>query len=151
LGFVDNNFLHYDYTLGRLNAFAFLKRHLALPESAGNPLFASWTPEQRNRYRFTEPDAAGNPIDYLPLIPLMDDITSPALPAGLVDSISARLDVVYSLAKAQAVPDSWWKRALASSYLWPAWRFYLRGALRDLAMDTIRQGLIDQKLMPDKR
>jgi hypothetical protein len=153
LGFVDRTFLEYDYALGRLNAHDFLRRHLALPESANNPIFASWTSDHRKDYRVTE-----NGTDYLPLVPLMPRLRDnppvlprwPALsefPSTLSDAIGARLDVVYSLAKAASQPDSWIKRAIMSSYLGLGWKFYLRGALRDGALAAIRSALQQQHLL----
>ncbi len=154
LGFVDTGFLEYDYALGRRNAHDFLKRHLALPDAAKNPIFQSWTNDQRNEYRVSE-----NGTDYLPLIPLMKRLRDnpPALPSwpartslppGLDDAIAKRLDAVYALAKAVNQPDNWLKRAVMSSYLWLGWKFYLRGALRDAAVKAIRKGMQDQHLLP---
>jgi patatin-like phospholipase len=153
LGFVDRSFLEYDYALGRRNAYDFLKRHLALPEKAKNAIFSSWTDDQRRAYRISE-----NGIDYLPLIPLMPRLRDnppalmpwPALsefPNTLSDAIAARLDAVYALAKAAGQPDSWIKRAIMSSYLWLGWKFYLRGALRDGAVNALRSALQQQGLL----
>jgi hypothetical protein len=148
---VDSSFLQYDYALGRLNAYSFLKRHLAIPENANNPIFARWDANQRDQYRFEE-----NGTKYLPLIPLMSTVREPTLPrwptindvpAALSNAINARLDAVYGLATAQSAADTWWKRALMSSYLWLGWRLYLRGALRDFALSAIRRGLAEQRLL----
>jgi hypothetical protein len=154
LGFVDPAFLAYDYALGRRNAYEFLKRHLALPELARNVLFDSRAADQKKEYRIVE-----NGIAYLPIVPLMRDLRDAppalppwpaltAMPAGLSDAIAARLDAVYELARAQARPDSWWKQAAANAYLWAGWREYLRGALREKALAAIRNGLIQQNLLP---
>jgi len=153
LGFVDRSFLQYDYALGRRNAYDFLKSHLALPEAANNPIFRSWTNDHLRDYRFT---ANGN--NYLPLVPLMPRLrdTPPTLPqwpllsefpTALPNAIGARLDTVYELAKAAGQPDSWVKRAIMSSYLWLGWKFYLRGALHDGAVNAIQSALRQQGLM----
>lgn len=153
LGFVDPRFLEYDYALGRRNAHDFLRRHLALPKAAKNPIFESWTDDHRNEYGFTE-----NGTDYLPLIPLMKRLRDNppglpswpklyAFPSGLEDAITKRLDAVYALAKAAAEPSSWLGRAVMSAYLGLAWRLYLRGALRDAAVGAIRKGMQDQQLL----
>ena len=152
LGFLDTRFLQYDYALGRLNAYGFVARHLALPEKADNSIFNSWTDDHRKQYRFTE-----NGIDYLPLIPLMKRLREPPelpgwpaldqMPAHLSDAIIARLDAVYALAKAQSQPDSWWKKALMSAYLGLGWKFYLRGALHDFILSAFQDALITQELL----
>ena len=154
LGFVDTRFLQHDYALGRLNAYNFLKKHLALPESARNPIFNTWTADQKKEYRIIGDDGT----TYLPLIPLMKELrdnpppepvwpTVTGMPAGLGDAVAARLDALYALAKAQIEPDSWWKRALMASYLWVGWKFYVRGAVRDAALAAIQKGLQDQGLL----
>jgi hypothetical protein len=45
LGFVDSRFLKYDYQLGRRNAYEFLTKELAFPET--NPIFTSWSEPQK--------------------------------------------------------------------------------------------------------
>jgi len=153
LGFVDTRFLRYDFALGQLNARSFLAKHLAIPESENNPIFDTWTTAQRNEYRFSE-----NGVAYLPLIPLMKALRDnppelpdwpaiAAVPAGLSNGIERRLDAVYNLVTAESAPDSWFKRAAMSLYLGLGWRFYLRGALRDMALESIRKGLQDQGLL----
>jgi hypothetical protein len=139
-----------------LNGYSFVKQHLALPEAANNPIFANWTGDQRKKYRFSDSSAAGQPsTDYLPLIPLMDSVQKPSLPewpkisdlpAGIAGAIDARLNAVFSLAKADAAPDSWWKSALQTAGLSIVWSF-VRPRLRDYALTALRQALIDQKLM----
>ncbi len=153
LGFVDSRFLQHDYALGRRNAHDFLKRHLALPKDANNPIFDSWSDPQRSEYAFNE-----NGTDYLPLIPLMKRLRDDppvvpdwprldAFPTGLEDAVTERLDALYSLAKAAAQPDSWLKRIATSVYLSIGWRMYLRGKLRDTAIGAIQKGLQDQQLL----
>jgi len=153
LGFVDAGFLRYDYALGRANAHAFLTKHLAIPEKANNPIFNSWSDDQKRIYRFTD-----DGIDYLPLIPLMAPLRSNppslrpwprlrAMPEGLSDAIAARADAVFALARRRGAPESWWKRALMSSYIWLGWKGYLRGALRNGALKVVHDGLIRQQLL----
>lgn len=154
-GFVDSRFLRHDFQLGRYNAHVFLAKHLAIPQSAGNDLFAGWTADHVTSYGFRSDDPA-DPETYLPIIPLMDRLRNtpptlpewPKLPAPpeLKNAIEARLQSVYEIVKSQITPDSWWKRALMSSYLWLGWRLYARGAIRDAADEAIQKALSDRKL-----
>lgn len=146
-GFIDKAFPDYDFRLGRLNAYKFLKEHLAIPESANNPLFTNWTSDQKNRHGFRE-----NGKLYLPVVPLMPALRDnpptlagwpklAALPNKLPDAIEARLQSIYDIVKSQAAPDSWWKRVLMNSYLWLGWTLYLRSAARDALTEAIRKAL----------
>lgn len=156
-GFVHADFLRYDYALGRLNAYRFLKRHFALPQDAGNPIFASWTGAQRQKYGFTATPAAGQPATaYLPIIPVMDTVAEPSLPrwplladlpAGLGDAIEGRLDAVYTLAKRAALSNGFWRAFVGAGLALP-WRFYIRPAIRDFALKTLRDALRAQELLP---
>ncbi len=170
-GFVDTKFLDYDFKLGRYNAYKFLKRHFALPvtlapptpdqASPNNPVFNSWTNDQRNNYAFANEDDPTDTKTYLPLIPLMRQLRDnppasldnwPALtepPAYLKGAIEVRLQSVYDMAKANLMPDSWWKRAIVSSAVSLAWTLYIRGALRDAAVTAIHNGLVDHGLLPN--
>jgi hypothetical protein len=149
--------LRYDYALGRLNAYNFLKRHLALPAASNNPIFDRWTLDQRATHGFRAAPSPGQPeIDYLPIIPVMPTVPEPALPPwprlldlpiGLGDAITGRLDAVYALAKRQAVSNAFW-RAIVSTGLALPWRFYIRPAIRDYALKAIRDGLRTQGLLP---
>ena len=155
-GFIETDFLRHDYALGRLNAYRFLKRHLALPRDAENKVFESWTDLQRMKHGFKAAAKPGEPeIEYLPLIPVMDTVAEPKLPTwpqlaefprGLDKAIESRLDVVYALAKRQAVPSAGWRAALTAGLALP-WRFYLRPTIRDFALDKIRKGLQAQNLL----
>jgi hypothetical protein len=153
LGFLDANLMRHDYLLGRANAYAFLKRHLLLPDDGANtnPLFDGWSAAQKNKYRFTDPDTGKS---YFPIIPLMDSVTEPAapiwpnptrLPDGFADAVEGRLDAVFSKAKAQLLPNSWLGKALSAG-LWPIWRFHVRGALRDAIVKKFADGLTAQGL-----
>jgi len=151
-GFVDSRFLQHDFQLGRYNAHVFLAKHLAIPRSAQNPLFAGWKDgDHVARYGFRNDSDPTDQEIYLPIIPLMDRLRNnpptqpewPKLPAPpeLKDAIEARLQSVYEIIKSQVTPDSWWKRALMSSYLWLGWRLYARGAIRDAANEAIQKAL----------
>jgi hypothetical protein len=153
LGFVDSSFLQYDYALGRLNAFTFLTKHLALPESANNPIHTSWTAPQKNEYRFFE-----NGVAYLPIVPVMKSLqTQPptlppwpklsAMPSWLSGAITNRLDALYDQATSALDGVSWWKRTIASAYLRAGWNGYLRGAARDYALAALQTALQEQHLL----
>jgi hypothetical protein len=156
-GFIQADFLRYDYALGRLNAYGFLKRHFALPKDAQHPMFGSWTPLQIQKYGFKAAPAAGKPeVDYLPIIPIMDTVKEPTLPPwprladlpnGLGNAIDNRLDAVYALAKRAALSSGFW-RTIASAGLALPWRLYIRPAIRDFALQTIGDGLRSQDLLP---
>jgi hypothetical protein len=152
-GFIDKAFLDYDFRLGRLNAYKFLKEHLAIPASANNPIFRNWTAAQKDKHGFTQDGEL-----FLPVVPLMPALRDnppalagwprlAALPDKLPDAIEARLQSVYELVKSQVTPDSWWKRALMNGYLWIGWRLYLRAAARDALTEAIRKGLSRQGLL----
>lgn len=157
LGFVDRGFLQYDYLLGRRNAYEFLTKELFLPEE--NPLFnaPNWTQAQRTTYQ-RQLDQ-GSQRNYLPIIPLMRQIAEnpppipdpwPKLkefPNRLSDLIEARLDSVYQAVKSASLPDTWWKRAAASTYLWLGWKAAIRSSLRDAALGAIKNGLTQQALL----
>jgi hypothetical protein len=156
-GFIDADFLRYDYALGRRNAYDFLKRHFALPQNAQHPIFASWTAAQCQKYGFKAAPAAGQPqVDYLPIIPVMDKVNEPtlppwprlaSLPSGLGNAIENRLDAVYALAKRAALSSGFW-RTIASAGLALPWRLYIRPAIRDFALQAIGDGLRSQDLLP---
>jgi len=155
LGFLDSKLLVHDYMLGRANAHSFVKRHLMLPEAAGNPLFDDpWWTEARKE-KFGTRDSAGE--RYLPIIPLMDDLRDqspelqawPAptpLPAGFEKAVEARLDAIYAKLTAQLAPKSWWQKAAMNAYLWIGWKAYGRSALRDIAVNAFKKGLKEQEL-----
>ena len=154
LGFVDRGFLEYDYRLGRANAYQFLSKEFMLPE--GNALFSAannWTDAMKAQYA----DVEGG-TRYLPIVPLMPELKAnpPPVPAPwprlaqfpptLADAIEARLDFLYK-ALAGGLPGSWVSRTLASGYLWLGWRLAARAAIRDAAVNAIRQALVDQRLL----
>jgi patatin-like phospholipase len=153
-GFVHPSFADYDFCLGRLNAHKFLAEHLALPleDAKKNPVFKDkWTGEQIKEYAFTS-----NGIPYLPVIPLMPHLRErPRLPdwprlgaaPDLRDAIEARLQSVYELAIAE-IRMPWWKKAILKAYLWFGWRVLgVRGTLRDMAFDAIKDGLVSRGLL----
>jgi len=152
LGFVHRDFLAYDYQLGRFNAYAFLAKHFAFPDT--NAAFQTgWTENQR---RTQTADENGG-VRYIRMIPLMDDVAPPVLPkwpqlpaepAELPDAVQGRLQAVYDLAMAGIKPGAWYQRVLLSGGAGLAWRLYARGALRDALTGLIRQGLLDQQLLP---
>jgi hypothetical protein len=164
-GFVDPSFLAYDFSLGRFNAHKFLAEHLALPWAASdpevpnNPIFAHWTNDQIKDYAFPNRQDPTDTKTYLPIIPLMPSLREnppkllawpdlAAAPEYLPDAIEARLQSVYDLAKSGIRVRSWWKKALLNAYLWIGWRGYLRDALRDAALKTVRDGLAKHGLIP---
>lgn len=155
LGFVDRRFMAYDYALGRQNAYSFLEKHFAFPET--NPIFQSgWTDAQRDAQTVDTVDG----VRYIRLIPLLPGVTRPAelkannwprldaFPAALPDGIEKRLQAVYDMAMRAAAPDAWWKRWLLSTAASLAWRFYGKPTLRDQAVAVLKKGLQDQHLLP---
>jgi hypothetical protein len=164
-GFIDRSFLDYDFRLGQRNAYEFLSRHLVFPET--NLIFqGKWTDAQKQAQSITDTDGSR----LLRLIPIMDTVPTPpqmlptpkpanappgavawpklpALPDNLSDAISGRLDAVYSLLMRSAKQSSWWKQAIASTYVRLGWTLYVRGALRDKALNAIRSGLQHQNLL----
>jgi hypothetical protein len=70
------------------------------------------------------------------------------VPDTLSDAISGRLDAIYQSITADALPDSWWKRLFTSAYLKLGWSF-AKSVLRHKALEVIRQGLQDQKLLAE--
>ena len=154
LGFVDRTFLDYDYRLGRRNAYSFLKSHFSFPET--NPIFQTyWTQDQRDAQAVD----VTNGVRNIRMIPLMPEVSEPpelmakdwpkllSMPAALSDAIEQRLQTVYDLLLQASQPDSWFMRLLVTGGAGLVWRLYARGALRDKALDVIRQGLVDQKLL----
>lgn len=155
LGFVHRSFLEYDYALGRRNAYTFLQRHFAFPDT--NPIFQSgWTDAQRQAQTTDTTDG----VRYIRMIPLMPDLPEPpeltaqnwpvlpGIPNELPRAVEQRLQAVYDLAMQEVKPGKWYQRWLLSGGAGLAWRLYARAALRDRAVDVIRQGLVDQKLLP---
>jgi hypothetical protein len=152
LGFVDSRLLDHDYMLGRVNAQAFLARHLMLPEDANNPLFASWTAAQKNKYRYIDPRTGTR---YLPIVPLMDSVTVPpppqwptgvTLPANFDKAVEARLDSIFAKLKQELLPKSGLVRALSSGGLGVAWSLFIRKGLRDAIHKVFQEGLQKQGL-----
>jgi len=158
IGYVDRSFQHYDYMLGRRNAYEFLKDDFAFP--ANHHLFndGNWTDDQRSAQR-ASPNGSGT--EYLRMIPLMPELTEnppplmtaatwpklSELPNALAEKIAERLDAVYQLVFAENVPLSWWKRMIISAYACLGWKLMLRGALRNAALDTIIESLRKQELL----
>lgn len=157
LGYVDPNFVKYDYRLGRRNAYEFLNCQLRFPETNG--VFNHWTdPQKKDQTVETK-----NGTRYLRLIPLMKELRDnppkeltqadwPVLrefPDALSDAFEHRLDAVYNSVATDSLPASWWKRLFASTYLNLGWTF-VRPALRDKALGFVRQGLIEQKLLAER-
>lgn len=146
LGFLDPAFLEHDFALGRRNAWQMLRHDFALPEYVGaaiNPMFADphWDAALRQQFRVT--DSKGN--GYLPLVPLVGSLAStpppvpsfaslklPALPDWLEKSLNRRLDHVF---------DALRRDAGLPAIVNPAWRFFLRGKIRDFILKQIKQGL----------
>ena len=153
LGFVDSSFLHYDYMLGRRNAFEFLSKHFVFPEV--NPIFEQLTEPQRQDQRVVD----ANGTRYLRMIPIVEGLTEPPplsgsqwpklnqFPAELPGAIEGRLDAVYDLLMKATSPSSWWKRAVTSIYVGLGWKLAIRGALRDAATEIVRSGLKKQGLL----
>jgi hypothetical protein len=152
LGFVDSRLLVHDYLLGRANASALLRRHLAFPEDGANtnPLFAGWTTAQKNKYRYTDP--AGK--NFLPLIPLMDSVLEPrqptwpkptSLPPGFSAAVQARLETIYGKLKDQFITSTL-GRLGTSVTVDVAWNVYVRGAIRDAVVGVFTKALSDQDL-----
>jgi hypothetical protein len=68
IGFACQDFMRFDYLLGRQNCQKFLREEFLL--SADNPLFSGWTLEEKNT--FADPANPG----MLPIIPLVGDVTA---------------------------------------------------------------------------
>ena len=67
IGFACQDFMRFDYLLGRQNCQKFLRETFVLAES--NPLFQSWTQDHKTQFG----DSAG--AGMLPIIPLIGDVT----------------------------------------------------------------------------
>lgn len=87
-GFLDRRFRLHDFQLGRHNCQRFLALHYRLP--GAHPLFANWTPAQRQ--------AAAGPDGRLPILPLLDDAAVPLpvpdwprLDADAIEQLRSRL------------------------------------------------------------
>lgn len=164
-GFIDPSFRSYDFQLGRLNAYGFLTKHLALPvdlvedrdefEKRNNPIFHGWHKRQIDAHVFEDPATKKK---YLPVVPLMPNLKAnpPRLPdwprlADMPDyiegSVQGRLKSLYGLATAQLIPGRWWRRLLPKLYLDVGWKLYLRDALRDAIVEAIKDGLVSQGLL----
>ncbi|MDT8451047.1 MAG: patatin-like phospholipase family protein [Wenzhouxiangellaceae bacterium] len=74
-GFLDRNFRHHDFMLGRANCQSFLRNHFSLP--ADNALIADWTEAQRRTHRTAD--------GKCPVIPLFgsarDEVVVPPWPS----------------------------------------------------------------------
>jgi predicted acylesterase/phospholipase RssA len=161
LGFVHRSFLHYDYQLGRRNAYEFLRRDFVFPEN-NQTFFGKWTDEQKELQREADgPDQVAVRIGYLPMIPLVKRLReSPpprltkrdwprlgAMPAPLAMAIEGRLIVIYKLLTSECQVGSWGGRSL----IWigqAAWTALVRFLLRDRALDVLRTTLRDRQLLP---
>ncbi|UYN95179.1 MAG: patatin-like phospholipase family protein [Enhydrobacter sp.] len=151
LGFVDAKLLRHDYMLGRVNAYGFLKRHLMMPEDAGNPLFAGWTDDQKNEYRHVDPKTGDK---FLPIIPLMKGIAEPKpidwpaptdLPPGFSRAVDARLDLIYRKVKQELLTSRFF-RFLTDVGLALPWAIFIRPRLRNAIVEALTKGLRAQKL-----
>ena len=87
-GFLDRGFRLHDFHLGRCNAQRFFRCHFRLP--GAHPLFAAWTPAQRQQHA----DAEGR----LPVLPLLGSAATrlqlpawPRLPPGRLDVLARML------------------------------------------------------------
>ena len=160
LGFLDPLFLEYDFRLGRVNAYKFLTEEFMLPEEHSMFSEANWPKSERARHRKSyviknRATGADEKLDHLPIIPLMPNLLDnppkmdrgwPALsemPDWLSDAIDARLDKVFADWKADM--NAGW---LMSGGLSIAWNLGLRKAIRNKALDTFKQALIDHELLP---
>jgi len=139
-GFIDRRFRLHDFWLGRANCQRFFGRHFRLP--AEHPLFADWSPQQRQAWR----DDDGR----LPVLPLLgaaaEPIATPTWPtigAEQMDQLSALLRQ-RSLALLPHAID----HLLARSNRWMRWatlhmaRWQSRGwvqALADQIADQLRR------------
>jgi len=156
LGFIDPSFMAYDFDLGRCNAHAFLKKHLAIPEAANNPLFSgTWSNAHKMTYGHVDASGARS----LPLIPLMkslqDDppqLRAPSnlkrgLPEGLSEALERRLDYLYDQAKSQFMPSGWIKRVLGSLLVGALWNGGARNMIRDEILKKLKKALDGRKLL----
>jgi predicted acylesterase/phospholipase RssA len=163
LGFVDRGFFHYDFLVGRRNAYEFLRSEFIFPES--NPIFDQWTEAQKAAQREPSPNGNSIPVKdgYLPMIPLMRQLrenppramTSALwprlrkLPEYVPSAIERRLDAIYDSLRHDFQPRNCLdlKYMIVSAYVWVGWRFGVRGALRESALETIKRALKDQRLL----
>lgn len=148
LGFFDQTLRHHDFLLGRANCQRFLRDWFVLPEGAdGNPIFeaAATSPEARENPAFRSRTRAGH-MQIIPLVRGLDK--DQPLPdwkalrfdgyAPLKDAIEKRVDRVYQGVRDDMTTDlSFTKRLIARTYLWPAWKFYIRSKLLDIARTAI--------------
>ncbi|MFM7621395.1 MAG: hypothetical protein ACKO57_00240, partial [Alphaproteobacteria bacterium] len=100
-GFLDRSLRVHDYILGRRNAQRFLTHHLTLPEA--HPLFAKWSPAQKDQYRTVQPRADfPHQLPIIPVVPAVaaENILQPwpkITPStqDLVAEVMKRLNAVY--------------------------------------------------------
>jgi Patatin-like phospholipase len=161
LGFVDHSFRRYDYQLGRRNAYEFLRRDFVFPE--GNQAFVGhWTHTQIETQRVTSgPWQIPLRNGHLPMIPLVKRLREnppppmtkecwprlQGMPTGLSSAIEGRLQAVYDLLMDEYGPAQCYKRLAASLGFGIPWRLFLRSALRDRALDAIRNALKAKNLI----
>jgi hypothetical protein len=125
IGFASADFMRFDYLLGRANCRQFLREQFVLGER--NPLFSSWTKEQRARFR-----AASSPR-MLPIVPLVGAAAAQqeveSWPVGRLDpetyraGVEMRFKKIFErqiagrLAKAFAAPVAWLTERDVANYV----------------------------------
>ena len=143
-GFLCRDFREHDYFLGRRNAHDFLKNQFALPDS--NPLFESWSDEQKTEFR-----TPSGSVNYLPIIPLFGTAKNPpqypAWPAGklnpddLADPIRERLKAVVAALENTEISSN----ILVKALLWPVIA-QVDSRMFDAIMAAIKESLKASKL-----
>lgn len=141
-GYFSVAFRRHDFLLGRCNAQRYLAETFSLP--AEHPLFAAWTPAQREHHAV--PGAK-----ELPIIPLVDGLhpkrhveSMPAWPAGAADlallpaMLDRRLDLIYR----SALHASWWRYPL-----YPLWRWGVRPRVRRAAVSAVADAMRSHGLL----
>lgn len=143
LGFFHCEFRHHDFMLGRANCHDFLRDWFVLP--ADNRIFRQdqglWSDKALANKRFQSRETSRP--NHRQIIPIFDDDETAPRPvdwpkeafAGYTvvgSQIEARLDGLYPALR-DALLNRFGLGGLASFaarvYLWPAWRWVLRGAL----------------------
>ncbi|HSF95445.1 MAG TPA: patatin-like phospholipase family protein [Thermohalobaculum sp.] len=154
LGFFGEDLRRHDFLLGRANCQRFLRDWFVLPVGAeGNPIFNAAATSQNARDNPAFRSLSKDRADHMQIIPLVGGLDKNLpLPcwsgmkckgyADLEVAIENRVDRVYKGVRDGMTKDlSFTKRLIARTYLWPAWKFYLRSKLLDTAKTAINDAI----------
>ena len=143
MGFLSRDFRQHDFLLGRCNAHEFLATHFVFPD--GNPVFSTWTVQQRKVHSVEDSGAR-----FLRMIPLLGTAAyppmAPSWPAGKLKAESFRAPIenrLDDLAKAfeRGVPGG----PIQEILFWLLHR-KMAAKLTSRILALIKDSLMDSKL-----